>query len=678
MKTPVIFTAILWALLCLPSPAESYTYPQLVDRMTDMEALARLPVPGEKLGMASSYDRASKYDAVNDKYIGWDANGDGGGNLGKEGDQFVLMNVQGPGCIWRTWSATAALGHVKIYLDGATTPTVDLPFKGYFDGATAPFNRPNLVYIPSKAAHGFDNFTPMPFQHSCKIMADKGWGSYYEFTYSLFPEGTTVPTFSMDLSAEDSAALDRADKILGECGQDASVLPSNVKTETAPITVAAGATATVENLNGAGAIAALKVKLDLPDDPEAQRILLRQLTISITWDDETAPAVWSPLGDFFGYVGGADKFQSLPAGLLDDGTFYSYWYMPFGKKAHIEIGNDGPAPVAMTWQVSHVPLAEPIEKLARFHAKWHRDAFLPTRKDRAIDWTLLTTQGTGRYVGTHLHGWNPMGDWWGEGDDKFFIDGEKFPSIFGTGSEDYFGYAWSSFGHFSRPYHNQILNEGNAGHFDDNRWHIADSVPFQTSFEGDIEKYFQNDRPTLYAADAFWYLDAGGTDPYTAVPVTERVGYWVRPDVYKEPGAIEAENLLPPMTVRPPHNPSHQLMFKFGNFWSGAKQLFWPAVDVGESIEFNLPVQKAGTYQLKAHFGMGPDYGIYQLSLNGTDVGAPQNLYAPTISVGDVVDLGTVTLAEGRPVLKITLTGKDDKSKGSFFGLDYLKLIPAP
>ena len=61
---------------------------------------------------------------------------------------------------------------------------------------------------------------------------------------------------------------------------------------------------------------------------------------------------------------------------------------------------------------------------------------------RAIDWTMLHTQGRGRFVGVELHVWNPKGGWWGEGDEKFYIDGEKFPSTFGTGSEDYFGYAW--------------------------------------------------------------------------------------------------------------------------------------------------------------------------------------------------------------------------------------------
>lgn len=662
-------------LLSSKAPAETYTYPQLVKRMTNLQELAKLPPLGEKTSLASSYDRRSQYDPATDKYINWDANGDGGGIIRMEGDDSVLMDVQGPGCIWRTWSATAGTGHVKIYLDGSKTPTVDLPFLGYFDGKTPPFNRPNIVYIPSAAAHGFDNFTPIPFQKSCKIVGEKGWGAYYQFTYTQFPAGTGIPTFSMNLSAVDSAALDQADKILGASGVNPCDA-SKDKTETQPVTVDAGKTATVADLSGAGTITALKVKLELPKDPEAARVLLRQLTISMTWDGEATPAVWSPLGDFFAYVGGADAFQSLPVGLMKDGTFYSYWYMPYGKKAHIEVGNDGAAPVAMTWEISHAPLTLPIEKLARFHAKWHRDAFLPTRSDRDHDWTLLTTQGTGRYVGTHLHGWNPRGRWWGEGDDKFFVDGEKFPSTFGTGSEDYFGYAWSSPGHFSRPYHNQILNENNEGHFDDNRWHISDSVPFDTSFEADIEKYFSNERSTLYAAEVFWYLNAGGADPYTPVPVADRIGYWVKPDIYHEPNAIEGESLWP---VPRPAGAVHILdMFSYGKEWSSDQQFWWGADKTGETLELSLPFQKAGPYRFIVHGTVGPRYGIFQINLNGKDLGQPVDFYDPALKTKDPIDLGVVTLTDGKPVLKVTVTGMNAASKGSEFGLDYVKLIPAP
>ena len=654
--------------------AQTYTYPDLVNRMTDMRELAKLPAAGEKTSLASSYDRHSRYDVATDKYIDWGANGDGSGVIRQEGDESIFADIKGPGCIWRIWSATAESGHVKIYLDGGQKPVVDLPFSGYFDGKTAPFNRPNLVYIPSPTAHGFDNYTPIPFQKSCKIVGEKGWGKYYHFTYTQFPPGTVVPTFRMDLPPADSAALDRADNILGRCGDDPATGYPNSATDRKPITAQPGKATTVADLDGAGAITALKVKLDLPSDAEAQRVLLRQLTLSITWDDDSTPAVWSPLGDFFGYIGGADQFQSLPAGLLKDGSFYSYWYMPYGKKAHIEIGNDGSEPVTMAWQIRHAPLTQAISSLARFHAKWHRDAFLPERADRAPDWTLLVTKGQGRFVGTHLHVWNPRGGWWGEGDDKFFVDGEKFPSDFGTGSEDYFGYAWSSAASFSRPYHNQILAAGGQGHVDDNRWHISDSVPFQTSFEGCIEKYFQNDRPTLYSAEVFWYLNQGGTDPYPADPVTDRVGYWIRPEIYREAGALEAEDLK--LLTKPAGRIMKQEMFPYGKGWSNDHQLLWKAGAMGETLELQLPPQKAGKYILKTRYTKASTYGIFQATLDGVNIGPPVDNYAPILAAGTTIDLGEVTLAEGNPVLKVTVVGKNTASKGTDFGFDFLKLVP--
>ena len=99
-------------------------------------------------------------------------------------------------------------------------------------------------------------------------------------------------------------------------------------------------------------------------------------------------------------------------------------------------------PRTLELEIAHAPLPQPFEQLGHFHAKWHRDAFLPRGPERELDWTMLKTEGRGRFCGVMLHVWNPRGGWWGEGDEKFFVDGEKFPSTIGTGSEDYFGYAW--------------------------------------------------------------------------------------------------------------------------------------------------------------------------------------------------------------------------------------------
>jgi Protein of unknown function (DUF2961) len=521
---------VLLALMAGPASSQAdnlLTYPALVDWLTDFERLALLPAMGERTGLSSSYDRASQYDADHDRYVNWGANADGGGVIRHEDIGDVLAVLKGPGALVRIWSATAATGHLKFFFDGAETPILDTPFARLFDHGLAPFYFPALVYIAGAGVPGPNNYVPIPFKRSLKIVADPGWGNYYQFTYVQFPQ-FDVASFTLPLSAKDLAALGRANEALGADAGDGSeprALPAAKPTKI-DVSVKPGETRSLIELVGPAAISNLRIKLQLPSEVEAHRRMLRELALRVTWDDDAAPSIWSPLGDFFGFFGGAQKFKAYPVGVERDGAFYSRWFMPFARRAKIEIVNDGGEAVPVECELVATTLRFPVSAYGRFHAKWHRDAFLPDRVDRQPDWTILTTKGRGRFVGTHLHVWNPKGSWWGEGDEKFFVDGEKFPSEFGTGSEDYFGYAWSSSGLFSRPYHNQILNEKNAGHIVVNRWHFADSTPFQTSFEGAIEKYFPNDRPTLYSAVAYWYLSAGGEDPYGPVPLAERLGYW--------------------------------------------------------------------------------------------------------------------------------------------------------
>src|SRR5205823_4485900 len=90
----------------VPASSQTLTYIDLVHRLTDLEYLATLPQPGEKCALFSSYDRKSRYDSATGKYMDWDANADGGGIIRKEGNKEVLAEMQGPGCIWRIWSAT--------------------------------------------------------------------------------------------------------------------------------------------------------------------------------------------------------------------------------------------------------------------------------------------------------------------------------------------------------------------------------------------------------------------------------------------------------------------------------------------------------------------------------------------------------------------------------------------
>ena len=149
----------------LRAAQQELTYVDLVKRLTDLEHLATVPAPGEQCAQWSSYDRRSRYDAATGKYIDWDANGDGNGIIRKEGDKLVLAQMAGPGCIWRIWSATPKDGHVRIYLDGASEPAVDLPFVGYFNRKNEPFTRSNIVHT---VANGWNNYTPIPYRNRAR------------------------------------------------------------------------------------------------------------------------------------------------------------------------------------------------------------------------------------------------------------------------------------------------------------------------------------------------------------------------------------------------------------------------------------------------------------------------------------------------------------------------------
>ena len=262
-----------------------------------------------------------------------------------------------------------------------------------------------------------------------------------------------------------------------------------------------------------------------------------------------------------------------------------------------------------------------------------------------------------------------------KGDEKFFVDGEKFPSTFGTGSEDFFGYAWSSPKTFVRPFHDQPVNENNAGHVSVDRWEIAESVPFETSFEGCIEKYFSNSRPTLYAATAFWYLVPGGDDPYRQVPVTDRVGWWRRPETYREEHVLEAESLGIEAQPLDPAGPQEMSGFA-DDRWSNDQQLFWQCHQVGCELKLKLPVSKGGKYRVQARFTKSYDYGVVGSTIDGTLLAGGLDLYSPKVVAAPIADLGTVDLAAGDHTLTLKVTGKNEMSRGYFVGIDYVRLEP--
>jgi len=579
-----------------------------------------------------------------------------------------MAEMDGPGCLWRIWSARTAKGHVKIFLDGQEQPAVDLPFEEYFTGKSAPLDYPTLSYaLEAQGCKGKNMYLPIPYQKSCKIVAEEGWGRYYHFTYTTFPKGTKVPTFKSKLPKENVAALKKLDAFFqNNLGTDPAGKREGQETVDKKVNAPAGKTTEVAKLTGPRAITALKVKTNFADRDD-QMATLRQLALQITFDGCEEPAVWCPLGDFFGTAPGENHYKSLTTGMTGDG-FYSYWYMPFAKEAVVEVVNGGESARDVEFEIVHAPLLGSFDGMGHFHCKWHRDIF-PVTKDRWPDWTMLRTEGSGRFCGVMLHVWNPKGGWWGEGDEKFFVDGEKFPSTIGTGSEDYFGYAWGNAHLFQTPYHCQTMTENNRGHQSLLRWHIADNVPFQKSFEGCIEKYFGNDRGTLFACVACWYLDPEGTDPIEPAPADQRWGYCA---------AIPPGGGGYKVLGQPKGNVETQGMgnFKAGK-WDNDDHLWWTRGKPGDKLDIAVPVKADGKYDVSVILTKARDYGIVQLYLDAQKVAGEIDLYNPEVVNTEPIPLGTHELSKGEHKLTVEITGANEKAvKAYMFGLDVIDLKP--
>ncbi|MEM7487100.1 MAG: glycoside hydrolase family 172 protein [Bacteroidota bacterium] len=671
---------IVASILSCEKEQKNISYVDMVKRLTDLKTLAKLPEEGEKSAMWSSYDRDSKIDSVTGEFIDWDANIDGfePQYIRKEGDNEVLAEMTGPGAIVRIWSASPRDGKVKIYIDGSEEPIINESFIDYFKPSIPAFDYPELVYETN--AKGFNNYVPIPYQKSCKIVAEPGWGQYYHFNYITFSEGTQLEAFNPQLTEEGKNALNDVNTFFAKSMGEYPHENTNLKKETNKLELAANEKKTMFSLNGQGAIATIKAKFNIADSSQIAEIM-RKTILEIYWDGEDQPSVWTPLGDFFGTSPGWNEYSTLPMGMTEEWA-YSYWYMPYGDGAEIALQNYYDGPVSVTLEIEHEPLEGDIDDYGRFHAKWHRDLD-PLEEERWPDWELLKTKGKGRFLGAHLLVWNPKGGssdaggpghfWWGEGDEKFFVDNEQFPSTFGTGTEDYFGYAWCNPSIFEQAFHSQTQDNDNMGYQPMNRWQITDNIPFQESFDGYLEKYFPNELPTQYSTVVYWYLNTEGEDVLTAVDVDELYGYETPFEVFRKEGIAEAEQL----TVA-----SNTGGWVSTDFWaheslfetvSGHKIMVWfVAKDKANTLKTTFDWPEAGSYEVYANLVKQDDGGTFDIKLNGSvlnqmDFRAPKEQKRT-----QRVLLGRVRLKPGQQELEFIWSGDGEFPQA--LRLDYLEL----
>ncbi len=250
--------------------------------------------------------------------------------------------------------------------------------------------------------------------------------------------------------------------------------------------------------------------------------------IRIYWDDETTPSVEAPLGDFFGMGWGEYAHLNSLAVCVNPGSaFNSYWVMPFRKKCRITLENIAPEKVRIFYQVDYT-LTEVPDDAAYFHAQFRRTNPV---KYKDVYTIVDGIKGRGHYVGTYMAWGVHNNGWWGEGEIKFFMDGDKdFPTINGTGTEDYFCGSYdfdtrkkepaidaTAYTEFSTPYtglHQVIRGDGHykvMERFGMYRWHIPDPIRFENDLRVTIQDLgWRHDGRYLpqqsdIASVAYWY-----------------------------------------------------------------------------------------------------------------------------------------------------------------------------
>lgn len=313
-----------------------------------------------------------------------------------------------------------------------------------------------------------------------------------------------------------------------------------------------GEVATLADIAGAGCINHIWCTMDC-----AQEHYLRRIVLRMRWDNEPDYSVEVPIGDFFG-IGHAltADFASLPLQMspADGKAFNCFFPMPFAQRAVVEIESECDVEAFFYYYIDYESHNQIDSDLGRFHAQWRRQNpcdGIPDKGLRNADWSfggtniggeenyvILEAEGRGHYVGCNLNIHNlrerqdlewpeevpwPLRmedfrthgeailkcfNWYGEGDDMIFIDGEAWPpSLHGTGTEDYFNTAWCPAVPYSAPYHGITLPGGRnwSGKVSLYRFHIEDPVHFERSIRVTIEHGHANRRSDDYSSTAYWY-----------------------------------------------------------------------------------------------------------------------------------------------------------------------------
>jgi len=356
--------------------------------------------------------------------------------------------------------------------------------------------------------------------------------------------------------------------------------------------------------------------------------------------------------------------------------------MPFERSAQITLHNLGAQPVQITsanilhdaWQWDDQSLY--------FHANWKNYPKFSTGTEtnssgnRAFDINYIDIKGRGKYVGDTLTVFNGTAGWWGEGDEKIYIDGETFPSHFGTGTEDYYGYAWCRPEFFEAPFHAQPNGEGDllGGFVVNCRFRALDAIPFNRSLDFDMEMFHSRITKVNYAPTTYWYAQTGAQ--CNIEPAPDQARWKIIRDieeiapVFRVPGALEGEKF----NIIETTGGTTRLQATSAWGWSANAQLWWIDGQPKDRLVLAFEADKAGQFNVQAGLTNAVDYAIVKIAVNGQTALESLDLYNRKV-ITVAVELGECHIKKGVNQMEITIIGANDAAiKRYMFGLDYLTI----
>jgi len=402
----------------------------------------------------------------------------------------------------------------------------------------------------------------------------------------------------------------------------------------------------------------------------------QEMLLRMYWDGNARPAVEAPVGDFFANCFGERReVISLPVVVENADAYNCFWQMPFRKSARIEIVNQSEKQISLLYyNIDWVKKKSLPSDTPYFYAQYRQEYPVEHGKD----YLVLDTKGKGHYVGTVLAVRTRSPAWFGEGDEKIYLDGEAKASIWGTGTEDYFLSAWglktASTPYFGVPYFDQWGIVGS--HTSAYRWHINDPIVFNTGIKVSFEHFgwvapdenpnykstSWNEREDDYASVAFWYQTGQPTFAARApharerkLPSLERIIAFVR-DL---PGA-EWHGAGPAA--------SQQL-----DFYPGPQILYRPTSTNDAWLEIPFTVTNKEPLRLLVNATKSYDYGRYEAYLNGIKVGETFDLYDAK-TVNEEVHLLDFWPEPGSYRLRLQCVGKNHLSSGYYCGVESVHL----